>query len=195
MGLMVGSRRMNETAAGDRREWVLSVLEAYETRLTRYAARLLADEDGARDVVQQVFLKLCDQQPDELRERVGPWLFTVCRNRALDVLRGRSALASADLDGAKGAEGSEPDPADTAELRDLHACLAAALADLPAAQREVVDLWTEGFTHREMAEITGRKEGHIRVLVHRALKSLREHPVAQELMLAGRPERQMSRTV
>ncbi len=180
---------MNETAVGDRREWVLSVLEAYEGRLTRYATRLLADEDGARDVVQQVFLKLCDRQPDELKERVGPWLFAVCRNRAVDVLRRRSVAALLDVDGASTAESSEPDPADTAERRDLHACLAAALADLPAAQREAVDLWTEGFTHREIAEIIGRKEGHVRVLVHRALKSLREHPVIQQMMLAGSPER------
>ena len=185
---------MNETAVGDRRAWVLSVLEAYEGRLTRYATKLLADEDGARDVVQHAFLKLCDRRSDELQERVGPWLFTVCRNRAVDVLRQRSAAASLDVDEASVAESSEPDPADTAERRDLHACLAAALADLPAAQREAVDLWTEGFTHREIAEITGRKEGHIRVLVHRALKSLREHPATQQMMLAGRPDRQTSPT-
>jgi len=185
---------MNDTAVADRREWVLSVLDAYESRLTRYASRLLADEDGARDVVQHAFLKLCDRGSDELRERVGPWLFTVCRNRAVDVLRQRSAAASLDVSEAPVAESSEPDPADTAERRDLHACLAAALADLPAAQREAVDLWTEGFTHREIAEITGRKEGHIRVLVHRALKSLREHPVARQMMSAGRPRKQTSPT-
>jgi RNA polymerase sigma-70 factor (ECF subfamily) len=192
MGSVAESRRMNETAVGDRREWVLSVLEAYEGRLTRYATRLLADDDGARDVVQHAFLKLCDRRPEELQERVGPWLFTVCRNRAVDVLRQRSAAASLDVDEAAVAESSEPDPADTAERRDLHACLAAALADLPAAQREAVDLWTEGFSHREIAEITGRKEGHIRVLVHRALKSLREHPVSQQMMSTGRPARQTS---
>jgi RNA polymerase sigma-70 factor (ECF subfamily) len=72
----------------DRREWVLAALDKYEGRLVRYARRLVGCEDQARDVVQFVFLRLCDQSPEEIGERLAQWLYTVCHNRALDMLRG-----------------------------------------------------------------------------------------------------------
>jgi RNA polymerase sigma factor (sigma-70 family) len=48
------------------------------------------------------------------------------------------------------------------------------VAQLPAAQRDAVDLWCEGFTYRQIAEIAGHSEGNVRVLVHRAIKQLRQ---------------------
>ena len=76
----------------DRREWVLAALDQYEGRLLRYAQRLLGNLDEARDVVQFVFLRLCNQLPDQIDDRLAQWLYTVCRNRALDVLRGRGGV-------------------------------------------------------------------------------------------------------
>src|SRR5262245_61842836 len=73
----------------DRREWVLAALDQFERRLLRYAQRLTGNLDEARDVVQFVFLRLCDQSPDEIGDRLAQWLYTVCRNRAMDVLRSR----------------------------------------------------------------------------------------------------------
>ena len=77
------------TSPNDRREWVLAALDQFEGRLTRYAQRLLGDLDRARDVVQFVFLRLCDQSPEEIDDRLAQWLYTVCRNQAMDLLRGK----------------------------------------------------------------------------------------------------------
>src|SRR3979409_1651602 len=52
-----------------------------------YAAGLLGAPEAARDVVQETFLRLCVQDRAEIESRLAEWLFTVCRNRALDVLR------------------------------------------------------------------------------------------------------------
>ena len=166
----------------DRRGWVLSVLDEYEARLTRFAARLLGDEEAARDVVQHAFLRLCDQSPGELRDRVAQWLFTVCRNRAVDVLRTRGRTTSLDNVDARASLATDQDPAAAVEREELYRRLTALVAGLPANQREAVDLWAEGFTHGQIAEITGRTEGNVRVLVHRALKTLRRHPVARQLV-------------
>ena len=76
----------------------------------------------------------------------------------------------------------EDDPADSAEQAELHALLRLLVAALPASQREAIDLWSDGFSYQQIAEITSRKEGHIRVLVHRGLKALREHPQAREVI-------------
>src|SRR5205085_12417255 len=60
-----------------RREWVLAALDKFEARLLRYAKRLLADADQARDVVQFVFLRLCDQSAEKIGDRLAQWLYTV----------------------------------------------------------------------------------------------------------------------
>jgi RNA polymerase sigma-70 factor (ECF subfamily) len=180
--------------ADKRRQRVLQALDQYEERLVRYALRLLGDEDLARDSVQHAFLKLCgesgpaDDLPAEREGRIAAWLFRVCRNRALDHLRqaGREQLVGwtvpTEHESRSGAMGAahpadqRPGPAESCESHDLAVCLRLLVEELPGAQREAIDLWCEGFAYREIAQITGFKEGHVRVLVHRGLLRLREHP-------------------
>ncbi len=200
-------QRMSQ--ADQRRVWVLRALDEYEGRLLRYALRLLGGElDLARDAVQHAFLKLCDvgsvgptepeapsdfagEVPSSRRNLQAAWLFRVCRNRAVDHLRqaGRerplgdqSAEEDAVGRGSWRLAGRELDPAGVAEAGELAGCLHELLGELPAPQREAIDLWCEGFAYRQIAEITGRKEGHIRVLVHRGLSRLREHPQVRRWM-------------
>ena len=174
----------------DRREWVLAALDQFEGRLLRYAQRLLGGSqvasatDECRDVVQFVFLRLCDQSSEKIGDRLAQWLYTVCRNRALDVMRasGREkanghvgwTLTAKDQEGGQSPPyGREGDPADSAEEAELHALLRMLVAALPGSQREAIDLWSDGFSYQQIAEITNQKEGTIRVLVHRGLKALR----------------------
>jgi RNA polymerase sigma factor (sigma-70 family) len=171
-------------ARGGRQD-VLAAVEAFESRLTRYALRLLGDLDLARDAVQHTFVQLCDEPPRSSPELAG-WLFTVCRNKAYDHLRRNSKAES--LDGHPSGEllaSREPDPADAASRGDLHRWVREQTTRLPVPQREVLALWSEGFSYREIAGITARTEGNIRVLVHRALSALRSIVATQELT-AGR---------
>ena len=73
---------------------VMEAVDRYEMPLLRYARRLLGDLDLARDAVQHAFVQLCSESSNRLEERIAPWLFRVCRNRALDHLRrgGREQL-------------------------------------------------------------------------------------------------------
>ena len=164
--------------------WVLEAVDRYEGPLLRYARRLLDDCDLAADAVQHAFLKLCEESHDRLEGRVAPWLFRVCRNRAVDHLRQagreRSLLdaESTDTDAA----GREADPARLAERADLARLVSALLDCLPAPQRETLGLWSEGLSHKQIAEVTGRTEGHVRVITHRGLAALRAHPRVQALL-------------
>lgn len=168
-----------------RREWVLTALEQFEGRLVRYATRLIGDEHLARDAVQHTFLRLCHASQDEIGERLAAWLFTVCRNRALDGLRVAGRESSFDLensvDGHCVLRGSEwhDDPSVVVERRELEARVRSAVDELPVNQREVLLLYAEGFPYREIATITARSEGSVRVVVHRAIARLRLHPQLQ----------------
>ena len=160
---------------GARRQWVLAVLDRYEAPLVRYAARLLGDGDSAREAVQHAFLQLCERRPEELDNgREAPWLFRVCRNKAFDLIRLRHRHAGDSEAELAALVGREPDPAELAERHDLCGELARQVAQLPAGQREAIDLWCEGFSYREISAIAGQSEGNVRVLVHRAIKQLRQ---------------------
>ena len=65
--------------------WIRSALERFEAPLTRYAYGITGDLERARDVVQDTFLRLCRASPAQIDGYIAPWLFKVCRNRALDV--------------------------------------------------------------------------------------------------------------
>ena len=174
------------TSVQQRNEWVLSALDEFEGRLVRYATRLLGDEDAARDAVQHAFLRLCDQSPDELQGRLAAWLYTVCRNRALDSLRSNGRHET--LNGQQSSQlvGRERDPAESIERHDLHRCLRGLVSGLPDSQREVIDLWLDGFSYGEIAEVTARSETAVRVAAHRALKRLRH--AGQTRALLDTPE-------
>jgi RNA polymerase sigma factor (sigma-70 family) len=166
----------------DHRKWVLAAVDRYEVRLLRFAARLLHDEDAARDAVQQAFLRLCGQTAQRLGGREGPWLFAVCRHSAIDVLRKRDVARPSDDVEAADCCDREADPAEAAEQADLHRLVNRLVDQLPLAQREALLLWSEGFDYRQIAQMTDTSEGNVRVIVHRALRRLRQHADVRRLV-------------
>lgn len=182
----------DEANGGEKRKWVLAALNEHERRLTRYAIRLAGDDEAARDAVQHVFLRLCDQSPAELNGCLLPWLYTVCRNKIIDQHRRNGRHESLDTTHAQAIVGREPDPAFTAEQQDLGEWLRELVEALPTSLREVVGLWLDGFSHPEIAKITDRTPGHVRVLIHRALTKLRTHPHTRDLLAEMIPTKTQS---
>src|ERR1043165_2813009 len=80
-------------------EVVRGAVREFESPLLLYAFRLLKDEQEAQDVVQETFLRLCSQDTAELEGRISVWLFSVCRNLCMDMVRkkARSAAAGQEL--------------------------------------------------------------------------------------------------
>src|SRR5262245_30050826 len=76
-------------------DFVRDAMARYREPLLRYAASLIG-ENQASDIVQDSFLALCQAKPSEIEGRLAPWLFCVCRNRALDVARERKRLQPMD---------------------------------------------------------------------------------------------------
>lgn len=145
----------------------------HEPRLTGYARRILHDLARARDVVQDTFLALARQpaEPD-LRPRLAPWLFTVCRRKALSEIRRDARYAS--LEHAPEPEDAEADPARALVRSEDHRRVLALVDGLPPAQREVVRLrFQEDFSYEEIATVTERSVGHVGVLLHQAMQTLR----------------------
>jgi len=154
--------------------------------LRRYAQSLCGDPDWARDAVQDAFLRLL-RRPDEAPSGAErPWLFRVCRSRVIDRWRkeGRMSL-TADLPDSIRAVSPEPSPAATAERADAVARLLALVETLPPAQREVVRLrFQADLSYQEIAGVTARTVSHVGVLLHEALKTLRQRARGEGLSTA-----------
>ena len=165
---------MIQTRAGGA-QWIASALSLYEGPLLRYASRLVGDVDRARDVVQDTFLRLCREDPARLDGHLGQWLFTVCRNRALDIRRKEGHVEPLDERALEAQPSNAPSPARLLERREDLDVVLRTLDTLPASQQEVLRLkFQAGLSYREIAEVTGLTVNHVGVLLHNGIKSIRE---------------------
>lgn len=168
-----GSPPMDDPAH-DQAAWLDRAVTRYQSLLQRYALRLVGDAERAQDVVQDTFLKLVRENRADLNGRLAEWLYTVCRNRALDVRRKESrmvALADEAEVEATGRGGESPD----AQTKETFATAVAALATLPERQQEIVRLKFEhGLSYQQIASVTGLSVSNVGYLLHTALKTLRQ---------------------
>ena len=148
--------------------------------LTRYAARLLGDPDRARDVVQDTFVKLMAQPRDAINGHAVEWLFTVCRHRALDVLRKESRMKRFEDGQVERVTAHEPRPGRELEHAETHATILRMIDRLPPNQQEVVRLkFQNGFSYKEISRITTLSVTNVGFLIHTAVHRLRADFAAQ----------------
>ncbi|MBI3544332.1 MAG: sigma-70 family RNA polymerase sigma factor [Deltaproteobacteria bacterium] len=153
--------------------WVQQTLVAYEGRLLRYAAKFVP-EPAAREVVQEVFLRLWKQDPAELEGKTAEWLFHVCRNLSLDVLKKEGKLVQMDTSEEAGLADGQRSAGEALENAETDSDVQKLVALLPAVQAEVVRLkFQEGLSYKQISAITGHSVSHVGVLLHRAMLTLR----------------------
>lgn len=144
-------------------------------KLLRYATHFLKDEDLARDVIQDVFLKLW-QKRDKLEEVENMEAFTMrmTRNRCLDVIRAhRTVPIDAETD--RKLKEKTVDVHSKVELSESAVQIKKLIAKLPELQQTVMQLKDiEQLSYDEIAETTGLKVNAIRVNLSRARKKVRD---------------------
>lgn len=148
--------------------------------LLRYAARLLGDPDRARDVVQDTFVKLMAQPPEAVNGHTVEWLFTVCRNRALDVLRKEGRMKRFEEGEMERVTAAEERPGRRLEQAETQAAILQLIETLPPNQQEVVRLkFQNGFSYKEISRITALSVSNVGFLIHTAVARLRAEFAAQ----------------
>lgn len=140
------------------------------------AYRIVRDRGVAEDVVQDAFLALWRNahRYDPSRASMRSWLCRIVRNRAIDRLRGTSGRQRNDqsLDALTSICSSSDVVSDVIH-RDEARAVVAALAALPAAQREAIELaYYGGYSQSEIAAMTARPLGTIKGRTRLAMRSL-----------------------
>lgn len=163
----------DETALG-------ALYDRWVRSLYSLVLHLLKDPDEAEDVVEETFWqawrKAGSYEPS--RGAVSTWLLTIGRRKALDRLRARKRSRE-DLIGEDRSladlPSSDPDPSIDTEGAELRENVRRALNDLPAEQREVLELgYFNGLSQSEIADVTGQPLGTVKTRMRLAMQKLRE---------------------
>ncbi len=158
----------------DHHRLFLDALERYERPLLRYALSHTHDLEEARDVVQDVFLKLSQHIATLDTERLAPWLFTVCKNRSLDHQRKQYRIVMMAMDTLDLTVSPGPLPGDELQSRETAATLHRLIAQLPTRQREAVQLkFISDLSYQEISQIMKTSIGNVGYLIHHGVQALR----------------------
>jgi RNA polymerase sigma-70 factor (ECF subfamily) len=138
------------------------------------AVRMLGDREAAEDVVQEAFLALWrharSYQP--ARGSVRTWLLGIVHHRAIDRLRGRPPAAP--LPEELGPAPATPDVWTLAAQRLDREEIERALGELPAEQREAIELaYFAGFTQAQIASALRLPLGTVKGRLRLGLARLR----------------------
>ena len=146
------------------------------------AMKMLGDPAEAQDALQDVFLQIWSRAStyDPEQSSVFSWTVLLTRSRVIDRLRARGrrsrvvVASSEDTPTADDASTVES-AADTAEKKDEAARVRYVLNNLPAEQREAIELaFFEHLSHHEIAAQLGQPLGTVKARIRRGLLKLRE---------------------
>jgi len=157
-----------------REDFVKAALNEFESPLIGYATTFLHDVERARDVVQDTFVRLYHQDVNKVKGGLKAWLFTVCRNRALDVIRKERRITNLEEEQMARVPSGRRTPSERADLEERVGQVHEALNRLSENQREVILLkFEQGLSYEEISEVTGLSSGNVGFLLHTGLKRLR----------------------
>lgn len=150
------------------------IFRRYETRIVAYAARYINSIDLAKDICQEVFLKLIAKPPSTLiYDNLSPWLFRVTRNLAIDKRRRRKFEITGEDVGVMEAR-EDRTPLKTLTARNDAVVVRDLVNRLPTELREVVELRIDGgVSFKDIALILDIPQGTALWRMHRAVEILR----------------------
>ncbi len=144
-------------------------------KLLRFAQQILQNDEEAKDVLQDIFLKLW-QKRDELDkvENLEAFAMRMMRNRCLDQIRSRRTISIETVRKIV-IPAEETKETDHMEITDSIGLVKRIIGELPDMQREIIHLRDiQQLEYSEIAEATQMNVNAIRVNLSRARKKVRD---------------------
>ncbi len=169
------------TARGDHAAFAV-LFDRLGSPLYSLAYKMLGDASEAQDAIQDVFLQIWRSAStyDHSQSSVFTWAVLLTRSRVIDRLRARTRrlrLEEVSREGSESGSGASVSEsgADIVNRNEEAARVRAALAELPAEQREAVELaFFTALTHEEIAKRLGEPLGTVKARIRRGLLKLRD---------------------
>lgn len=148
------------------REYNRSV-EEYSDYVYRFILSSIKDEDRANDIVQDTYEKLWRNVLEISYPVVKSWLFTTAYHGMIDMIRKESRMSPIE-------KNSGYDLIEESQYSDLNEILHMALERLPEIQKSLILLRDyEGYSYREIGEITGLTEAQVKINIYRGRVALK----------------------
>jgi RNA polymerase sigma-70 factor (ECF subfamily) len=152
------------------------IYDRFADALFRYVYSKCGDASLAEDLVGDLWVRVVERlasfrlPPSGVEQAFAAWLYRIAHNLVIDNYR-RKSSGNVPLDPSL--SDREPRPEERAISNDESRTLHAAIAQLTPDQREVLLLrFIEERSNAEVASLTGRTEGAVKVMQHRALGAL-----------------------
>ena len=151
------------------------LVKRYERPLYGFIARQLGDRGQARDVYQQTLLRILDRIDScTTPEAFRPWAFSIASNLCKNLRRAQAQRGEKSFGSLDDIASRLPDPEQAVAANETARRIAAALAALPDAQREVFVLYHyTRLSYDEVAAATGVPLGTVKSRMNAALVQLR----------------------
>lgn len=154
-------------------------IDAYEMLFKKYylsmcmiARRIVEDEDVAKDLVQEIFIRLWEKRETyDFRETADIFLYVSVRNKYFDYLRSRKNLP---LQEGLSAAGNEYFFRDILIEEETYRIVMEAIDALPAQSGRIIKLSLEGKQNKEISENLGISVNTVKSLKYKAMDTLRE---------------------
>jgi len=144
-------------------------VDEFSDGVYRFILHNIRDEDAAKDIVQDSFVKMWEKVGDIDYKKARSYLFTTAYHTMIDAIRRYKKQTS-----FENIEYNQP--ADNKEYLGLKEILNDAVNRLPEMQRSVILLRDyEGYSYEEIGEITGLNESQVKVYIYRARVFLKEY--------------------
>ena len=154
--------------------WVQTALERYERPLLQYAMSIVGEIERARDVVQETFMRLHNQEQEAIEGHLSQWLFTVCRNCSLKSLKKEDRYIYVEAQEFENKRCESLTPLMELERKERVTRLTELVKELPHNQQEVVRLrFHHHHSYQEISDITGLSVGNVGFLLNAAMRNLR----------------------
>lgn len=158
------------------------LFDHFYPKISRYVL-LRVNNEEAEDIISDVFLKTVvslKKYKKNNKAKFSSWLFQIAHNTVIDFYRKKKdllRLANSET-GELNFDLEDPslDPHESAAQHEENLKIHEVLKKLPSSHREILELkFLEDFSNTEIAIITGKSEGNIRVIQLRALRELRKY--------------------
>jgi RNA polymerase sigma-70 factor (ECF subfamily) len=167
-----------------------ALYERYSRAVYSFSLRIVGDAQVAEEILQEVFVRAWQQGGSfqSARGSLITWLLSITHNLSIDEVRRRKRRPQkAESEEPESILAGLPDEGPNVEeevwLSSLRVSIQDALQQLPAAQREAIELaYFQGLTQREIAETLGEPLGTIKTRMRLGMLKLRETlgPVVSE---------------
>lgn len=144
-------------------------VDAFSDGVYRFILKNIKDDDKAKDIVQDSFIKMWDKVGDITYEKARSYLFTTAYHTMIDMIRRKKKQTTLEESFTRNLSVSH-------QYSDLKEVLDVAVEKLPDIQKSVIMLRDyEGYSYDEIGEITGLNESQVKVYIYRARLFLKNY--------------------